>query len=128
MDVDRAIAMLTKLKKLGVRIAIDDFGTGYSSFSYLHLFPVDQLKIDQSFVRNLTIDQSNEAIVETIISLGRHLRLEIMAEGVETKEQADFLSSNQCNGIQGYLISRPLPSYEMEKLFHGEKLFDVRST
>ena len=128
MDVNRAIAMLTKLKKLGVRIAIDDFGTGYSSFSYLHLFPVDQLKIDQSFVRNLTIDQSNKAIVETIISLGHHLRLEIMAEGVETKEQADFLSSNQCNGIQGYLISRPLPSYEMEKLFHSEKLFDVQST
>ena len=124
MDVDRAIPMLTKLKGLGVRISIDDFGTGYSSFSYLHLFPVDQLKIDQSFVRNLTIDQSNEAIVETIISLGHHLRLELMAEGVETREQADFLSSNHCNGIQGYLISRPLPACEMEKLFHSEKLYD----
>ena len=128
MDVDRAIAMLTKLKKLGVRIAIDDFGTGYSSFSYLHLFPVDQLKIDQSFIRNLTIDQSNKAIIETIISLGHHLRLELMAEGVETSEQADFLSSNQCNGIQGYLISRPLPACEMEKLFHSEKLYDGQLT
>jgi len=128
MDVDRAISMLTKLKKLGVRIAIDDFGTGYSSFSYLHLFPVDQLKIDQSFVRNLTIDQSNEAIVETIISLGHHLRLELMAEGVETREQADFLFSNHCNGIQGYLISRPLPACEMENLFHSEKLYDGQLT
>ena len=128
MDVDRAISMLTKLKKLGVQIAIDDFGTGYSSFSYLHLFPVDQLKIDQSFVRNLTIDQSNKAIIETIISLGHHLRLELMAEGVETSEQADFLSSNHCNGIQGYLISRPLPASEMEKLFYSEKLYDGQLT
>ena len=128
MDVDRTISMLSKLKKLGVRISIDDFGTGYSSFSYLHLFPVDQLKIDQSFVRNLTIDQTNEAIVETIITLGHHLRLELMAEGVETKEQADFLSNNQCNGIQGYLISKPLPVSEIEKLFHSEKLYDVQLT
>ncbi len=95
---------------------------------YLHLFPVDQLKIDQSFVRNLTNDQSNEAIVETIISLGHHLRLELMAEGVETIEQADFLSSSHCNGIQGYIISRPLPACEMENLFHIEKLYDGQLT
>ena len=128
MDVDRAISMLKKFKELGVRIAIDDFGTGYSSFSNLHLFPVDQLKIDQSFIRNLSIDQANEAIVGTIISLGRHLKLELMAEGVETKEQADFLSNRSCHGIQGYLISRPLPAREIEMLFLNETLYDRKKS
>lgn len=126
MDVDRAISMLKRLKKLGVRISVDDFGTGYSSFSNLHLFPVDQLKIDQSFIRNLAVDQANEAIVGTIITLGHHLRLELMAEGVETAEQANFLSSNKCNGIQGYLISKPLPASEIELLFCHDVLYDKK--
>ena len=118
--------MLKRLKKLGVRISIDDFGTGYSSFSNLHLFPVDQLKIDQSFIRNLAIDQANEAIVGTIITLGHHLRLELMAEGVETEEQAKFLSNNNCNGIQGYLISKPLPANEIEMLFCNDVLYNMK--
>ncbi|MCQ6277214.1 EAL domain-containing protein [Bacillus sp. V3B] len=128
MDVDRAISMLKRLKKLGVRISVDDFGTGYSSFSNLHLFPVDQLKIDQSFIRNLSVDQANEAIVGTIITLGHHLRLELMAEGVETEEQAEFLSSNRCNGIQGYLISKPLPPSEIEVLFCTDVLYHAKVT
>lgn len=126
MDVERAISMLKRLKEIGVRIAIDDFGTGYSSFSNLHLFPVDQLKIDQSFIRNLATNQKNEAIVGTIISLGHHLRLELMAEGVETSDQADFLSTNHCNGIQGYLISKPLPARELEKLFWNDILYNKK--
>ncbi|MDQ0215864.1 diguanylate cyclase (GGDEF)-like protein/PAS domain S-box-containing protein [Oikeobacillus pervagus] len=116
MNVDRTIIMLKKLKNLGVRIAIDDFGTGYSSLSYLHQFPIDQLKIDQSFIRNLQIDSQNEAIVETIISMAHHLRLELIAEGVETKDQMEFLHQFQCNGIQGFLISKPLPAEELAQL------------
>lgn len=116
MNVERAIALLNSLKLLGVRIAIDDFGTGYSSFSYLHQLPIDQLKIDQSFIQNLSIDTNNEAIVETIITMGHHLRLDLIAEGVETEEQLKFLHRNQCNGIQGYLISRPLPASDIEPI------------
>jgi len=123
MDVERAITMLQDLKTLGVRIAIDDFGTGYSSFSNLHLLPVDQLKIDQSFIRNLSKDKTNEAIVGTIISLTHHLQLELIAEGVETTEQAEFLSRNQCYGIQGYLISKPLPATRVADFFQDEVLY-----
>ncbi|WP_428909538.1 bifunctional diguanylate cyclase/phosphodiesterase [Niallia sp. Krafla_26] len=126
MDVDRAIDMLNKLKKLGVRISIDDFGTGYSSFSKLYQFPIDQLKIDQSFIRNLSTDQAQKAIVGTIISLGHHLQLELLAEGVETIDQAAFLSEHECNGIQGYLISKPIPAEAIETLFRKEILYEVK--
>lgn len=120
INVERAIPMLNSLKELGVQIAIDDFGTGYSSFNYLHQLPIDQLKIDQSFIRNLSKDLNNEAIVETIITLGHHLKLDLTAEGVETKEQLAFLQQHQCNGIQGFLISKPLPADEVEPLLRNE--------
>ncbi len=120
MNVERAIPMLNALKDLGIQIAIDDFGTGYSSFNYLHQLPIDQLKIDQSFIHNLTKDLNNEAIVETIITLAHHLKLDLTAEGVETQEQLAFLQERQCNGIQGFLISKPLPANEVEPLLRNE--------
>ncbi|MFO1442115.1 EAL domain-containing protein [Bacillus sp. Bva_UNVM-123] len=120
MNVERAIPMLNSLKELGLQIAIDDFGTGYSSFNYLHQLPIDQLKIDQSFIRDLLKDRNNEAIVETIITLGHHLKLDLTAEGVETLEQLHFLERHHCHGIQGYLISKPLPADKIEKLLHNE--------
>lgn len=102
------IATLCELKSMGLKLAIDDFGTGYSSLSYLKRFPVDKLKVDQSFVRDISAGGDNSAIVRAIINLGHSLNLQVIAEGVETIEQLDFLAANQCNEIQGYYYSRPL--------------------
>lgn len=115
-NTERVISILQSLKKLGVRISVDDFGTGYSSLSYLYSFPIDQLKIDRSFITNLFIEENNKVIVSTIISMGQNLGLELIAEGVETSEQIEFLRSYKCVGVQGFLISRPLPAKEFEKL------------
>ncbi|MBF0193489.1 MAG: EAL domain-containing protein [Magnetococcales bacterium] len=108
-DVDEAINVLQQLRSLGVSIAVDDFGTGYSSLSYLGLFPIHTLKIDQSFVRDLTSDSKDAAIVESIISLAKGLDLRVVAEGVEGSEQQVFLESEGCDEIQGYYYSKPLP-------------------
>ncbi len=110
-DSDSSIVTLTALKDLGFRIAVDDFGTGYSSLSYLKRFPLDTLKIDRSFVRDLPGDSSDAAIVEAIIDLGHKLSLEIVAEGVEHRQQLEFLRERGCDVIQGYLFS-PALSYE----------------
>lgn len=107
-DVDNAIAILRSLKELGVHISIDDFGTGYSSLSYLRRFPIDVLKIDQSFVNDLTVDADDAAIVVSIISLAHSLRLQVIAEGVETAEQLAFLRTHGCDQVQGYYFSRPI--------------------
>lgn len=115
-NTERVISILQSLKKLGVRISVDDFGTGYSSLSYLYSFPIDQLKIDQSFIMNLFTEENNKVIVSTIISMGQNLGLDLIAEGVETTEQIDFLRSYKCVGVQGFLISRPLPAAELEDL------------
>ncbi|MGF6108856.1 putative bifunctional diguanylate cyclase/phosphodiesterase [Pseudomonas frederiksbergensis] len=108
-DIDNARETLFLLKKLGVRISIDDFGTGYSSLAYLKRFPIDVLKIDQSFVRDMLTDKSDSAIIEAIIKLGQALGLELVAEGVETQEQADALLEQGCQIMQGYLYCRPVP-------------------
>ncbi|GKS09467.1 hypothetical protein YDYSY3_04670 [Paenibacillus chitinolyticus] len=113
MDVEHAIASLLELKQLGVQVSIDDFGTGYSSLSYLKRFPVDRLKIDRSFVRDIMEDPSDAAIVATIISMTRHLNLKVIAEGVETEEQLSFLHRNQCHEVQGYWFSPPLTADKM---------------
>jgi len=105
-NIDTTVATLKAIKQLGVRLAIDDFGTGYSSLSYLQKFPVDVLKIDQSFVGDLSIDSNDAKLVSTIISLGRSLNLHIIAEGVETLEQLQFLKRHQCEEAQGYYFSR----------------------
>ncbi|MBO1541362.1 MULTISPECIES: GGDEF and EAL domain-containing protein [unclassified Pseudomonas] len=105
-NVDTTVAILKAIKQLGIRLAIDDFGTGYSSLSYLQKFPVDVLKIDQSFVGDLSIDSNDAKLVSTIISLGKSLNLHIIAEGVETLEQLEFLKQHQCEEVQGYYFSK----------------------
>ena len=107
-DVNKAIAILEEIKEMNIRIAIDDFGTGYSSLSYLRRFPLDALKIDQSFVDELVVDKDDTAITLAVISMAKSLRLEVVAEGVETKQQFDFLAENNCDDIQGYYFSKPL--------------------
>ena len=109
-NVDAAIATLQNLHNLGVQLSIDDFGTGYSSLSYLKKFPLNSLKIDQSFVKDLSTDPDDSAIAEAIVALAQSLRLRVMAEGVETKEQWYFLRTRGCDQAQGFLISEPLPA------------------
>lgn len=116
MDVDFAIGVLLELKALGVKISIDDFGTGYSSLSYLKRFPIDKLKIDQSFVRDIMTDPNDAAIVASIISMTRHMNLRVIAEGVETEDQLVFLRNNHCNEIQGYWFSPPVSTVKVEEL------------
>jgi diguanylate cyclase (GGDEF)-like protein/PAS domain S-box-containing protein len=111
-NAEETIATLQELKKLGVKISIDDFGTGYSSLSYLKRLPIDTLKIDQSFVRNMPSDADDEAIAMLIISMAHNLKLSVVAEGVETEEQMRSLQSRHCDAMQGYLVSRPLPADE----------------
>lgn len=107
-DFDRTMLVLHRIKALGVRIALDDFGTGYSSLSYLHAFPLTTLKIDRSFVANLGVASEAAAIARAVISLGHALGIEVVAEGVETREQFDFLVDEGCNYLQGYLLGRPM--------------------
>ena len=112
-DVDGIIVKMQQIKALGLSFSLDDFGTGYSSLSFLKLLPLDQLKIDQSFVRNLLTDPDDAVIATTIIALGRHLGLTVIAEGVETAEQRDFLISIGCDTFQGYYFGRPMPANEV---------------
>ena len=107
------------LKQLGIRIAIDDFGTGYSSLAYLKQLPLDQLKINDKFVRDIETDPSDAVIVDTIISMARHLGLSVVAEGVETANQFAFLEDKGCNLFQGFHFSRPLNSEQFGKLGGG---------
>ena len=112
-DVDQSIETIDRLKQLGVKLAIDDFGTGYSSLSYLKRFKVEKLKIDQSFVRELEHGSDDLAIVNAIIQLGKTLQLKVIAEGVETAEQADILAGLGCDEVQGYFFARPQPAPEL---------------
>ncbi|MET1013544.1 MAG: EAL domain-containing protein, partial [Paenisporosarcina sp.] len=118
-DIERTISTLQQFKQLGVRISIDDFGTGFSSLNYLKQFPVDTLKIDQSFVRELNNNPNDETIVKTIISMAHNLNLNVVAEGIETKEQLVFLQQHLCNEGQGYLFSKPVPANELEEALPG---------
>ncbi len=126
-DVEEIIATMTTLREIGVQFSLDDFGTGYSSLMYLKRLPLNQLKIDQSFVRDLITDGSDQAIVHTIIAMAKSLSLDIIAEGVETEDQLKFLLNKGCTAYQGYLFSRPLPIWQFEDLlkmrtFEAEQL------
>ena len=116
-DAQETLKKLDAIARLGVKMAIDDFGTGYSSLSYLKRFPINKLKIDRSFVMNLPKDESDIAIVTAIISLAHALKLQVIAEGVETQEQKDLLSSLHCDQIQGYLIAKAMDPHEFEASF-----------
>ena len=119
-DSTKSIALLKRIRELGVDISIDDFGTGHSSLAYLKHLPITKLKIDQSFVQNLEQSREDRAIARTIIELGRGLGLKVLAEGVETDAQRDFIYSSGCELMQGYLFSKPLSAQEMETLLKNQ--------
>jgi len=123
-DVTQAVSLLHELKALGVALAIDDFGTGYSSFSYLRNFPIDVLKIDRSFVSDIATDADDAAIVVSIIALAHNLQLRVIAEGVESEEQLEFLRRHGCDEMQGFYFSRPVAPPEFEQLLHEGKQLD----
>ena len=115
---------MTLLKAHGVCFSLDDFGTGYSSLSYLKRLPLDQLKIDQSFVRNILNDTNDAAIAKMVVALGLSLNLNVIAEGVELEAQRDYLARLGCHAYQGYLFSRPLPLDELE-IFCNKQISDT---
>jgi EAL domain-containing protein (putative c-di-GMP-specific phosphodiesterase class I) len=107
-DVNDVVEKMHALKALGVTLSLDDFGTGYSSLSYLKLLPLDQIKIDQSFVRNVTVDRKDAILVQTIIDMAQNFGFDVIAEGVETEAQLAFLKQHDCMAYQGYLFSKPV--------------------
>ena len=120
-DLDSAAAIMRELHKEGIRISIDDFGTGYSSLNHLKRFPISTVKIDRSFVRDLTTDPDDAAIVGAIISMAHGMSLRIIAEGVETEQQLEYLRRLRCDEVQGFLYSRALPEDEIEELLEQDK-------
>ncbi|MDH5471740.1 MAG: EAL domain-containing protein [Gammaproteobacteria bacterium] len=116
LEPDMALDRLNKIKSLGIKLSLDDFGTGYSSLSYLKRFPIDTLKIDQAFIKDVKNDPEDAALVKAIIAMGHGMGMDIIAEGVELQEQLEFLGANACDAIQGYLFSKPLPANEIEPL------------
>jgi EAL domain-containing protein (putative c-di-GMP-specific phosphodiesterase class I) len=119
-NAERVIKTLRVIKEMGVRIALDDFGTGYSSFGYLREFPVDAVKVDRSFIRDVLDNTEDRAITEAIITMARTLKLNVVAEGVETADQEEFLRSKGCDEVQGYYISRPIPHSQFAALLRSQ--------
>jgi diguanylate cyclase (GGDEF)-like protein len=120
-DLDSAIATMNQLKSLGVQLSIDDFGTGYSSFAALKTFPIGRLKIDKSFIEDLSRNENDRAVAGAVIALGQKLNLRVIAEGVETDEQVAFLREANCDEMQGYHFSRPIPAAEMEAMLLAQE-------
>jgi EAL domain-containing protein (putative c-di-GMP-specific phosphodiesterase class I) len=118
-EIDASIELLNQLRKLGVSLSVDDFGTGYSSLSYLKRLPINVLKIDRSFVRDLHRDPDDAAICAAILAMAHNLDLEVVAEGVELEAQLDFLRRRDCDQFQGFYFSKPLPVPAFEALFRG---------
>lgn len=119
-DTERAIEVLSKLKERGIQISIDDFGTGYSALSHLKRFPIDAIKIDRMFVSSLGIDSSDEAIVEAVVAMGHSMKRRVVAEGVETKEQLEFLRQLKCDELQGFFFSQPIPAEKAIEFLHQQ--------
>jgi EAL domain-containing protein (putative c-di-GMP-specific phosphodiesterase class I) len=126
-DIDDVAAKMHALRGLGVRLSLDDFGTGYSSLSYLKRLPLNQLKIDQSFVRDIASDPGDAVMVKTIIEMARNFSLNAIAEGVETRAQYEFLQVNGCMAYQGYLFGRPMPIAEFTAMLHANHFADAAS-
>jgi len=124
-DVTDVVTKMYALKALGVRLSLDDFGTGYSSLAYLKNLPLDQIKIDQSFVRGVATDQNDAVMVKTIIDLAHNFGLNVIAEGVETQSQLDFLKQNNCMAYQGYLFSKPVPVAQFDALLRQGDALDI---
>jgi len=118
-DLDDIVTKMHALKALGIGLSMDDFGTGYSSLSHLKQLPLDQLKIDRSFVRDIVTDPNDAVMVQTIIDMAHNFRLNVIAEGVESEAQLDFLKRHGCMAYQGYLFSKPVPVEEFEALLGG---------
>jgi len=120
-NIEHIIITMVALQTIGIRFELDDFGTGYSSLQYLKKLPLQQLKIDQSFVRDITEDNSDQAIVRTIIAMAHGLNIDVIAEGVETDNQLAYLRNYGCNHFQGYLFGRPTPINEFEALLEKSR-------
>jgi diguanylate cyclase (GGDEF)-like protein len=120
-NAELTMRMMKKLKKMGVKLSMDDFGTGYSSFNYLKQFPLDIIKIDRSFIQDVTENREDATIVKAIIAMAQSLQLKVIAEGVETEEQLEFLRQHGCNEMQGFLLSRPVPPEEVVRFFGDKK-------
>jgi EAL domain-containing protein (putative c-di-GMP-specific phosphodiesterase class I) len=118
-DIDDAVSKISALKEHAIRFSLDDFGTGYSSLSYLRFLPLEQLKIDRSFINRIPGNATDVAVVEAIIAMGHKLGLSVIAEGVETEEQRAFLAVQGCNAYQGYLYSKPVSLEEFTSLLHS---------
>ena len=119
-DMEQNIELLQQLRTRGIELALDDFGTGYSSLSYLKRFPVDTLKIDRSFIMDLDKSPDDAAITRAIIDMAHSLKMNVIAEGVETEEHLSILRDMHCDSIQGYLLSRPVPENELLELLHTQ--------
>jgi EAL domain-containing protein (putative c-di-GMP-specific phosphodiesterase class I) len=119
-DVEKTLQILTGLKAMGIRIAIDDFGTGYSSLSTLQRFPLDTIKIDRSFIRDIATLTKDSSLTDAIIAMGKSLSLTVVAQGVETKEQAEFLREHACDELQGFYFKKPLPAGQFAELLQVE--------
>jgi EAL domain-containing protein (putative c-di-GMP-specific phosphodiesterase class I) len=124
-DVENTIDLLHELKKLDIKISMDDFGTGFSSFSYLHRFPTDTLKIDRSFVSNMSQGLKNQDIVNTIVMLAHRLGMDVIAEGIETRVEQDILTQFDCEYGQGYYFAKPLSQKDATELFAQEKTWET---
>jgi EAL domain-containing protein (putative c-di-GMP-specific phosphodiesterase class I) len=120
LDPEESVAILEQLSRMGVLVSVDDFGTGYSSMSYLRRFPIDKLKIDRGFISEVMTRSDDASIVRAIVSLAHSLRLKVVAEGVETAAQLDFLKSLGCDQYQGYHFSTPVSADAFEEMLRGE--------
>ena len=120
-DYLAAEKLLSKVRMIGMSVSVDDFGTGYSSLSYLKKLPLDYLKIDRSFIKEIVTDDNDKAIVRAVIAMAHNLNLCVTAEGVETEEQLSFLVKNDCNSVQGYVFSRPIKLDYFIRLLNEQK-------